>query len=140
MSDTTVQLLGTACGLAAVADSGAASPSVGGNFDFFPLMQVMTPDNKIDNVRGELQITMEKAPMSHVPHEIPTEFPEYKDRIHDLKTTDGHFSRLYDEYHDINREIHRAEAAGLNISDEHYEELKKKRMTLKDEIFEMLKG
>ena len=34
----------------------------------------------------------------------------------------------------------RAEAAGLNISDEHYEELKKKRMTLKDEIYAVLKG
>ena len=78
--------------------------------------------------------------MSHVPHELAEEFPEFKERIHELKTSDGHFLRLFNEYHDVNREIHRAEAAGLNISDEHYEEIKKKRMALKDEIFGILKG
>ncbi|MEM9029077.1 MAG: DUF465 domain-containing protein [Pseudomonadota bacterium] len=76
--------------------------------------------------------------MSHVPHELAAEFPELKDKIHELKTTDAHFLRMFDAYHDVNREIHRAEAAGLNISDEHYEELKKKRMTLKDQLYMML--
>ncbi len=78
--------------------------------------------------------------MSHVPHEIPDEFPDYKDRIHDLKVNDAHFRRLFDDYHLVNREVHRAEAAGLNISDAHYEELKKKRMSLKDEIYALLKN
>ena len=78
--------------------------------------------------------------MSHVPHELAEEFPEYKERIHELKMADGHFLRLFDDYHAVNREIHRAEAAGLNITDEHYEELKRKRMVLKDEIYAMLKG
>ena len=76
--------------------------------------------------------------MSHVPHELAAEFPELKDRIHELKTSDAHFSRLFDEYHDVNREVHRAEAAGLNISDDHYEDLKKKRMGLKDELYAIL--
>lgn len=76
--------------------------------------------------------------MSHVPHELADEFPDLTDRIHELKTSNAHFQRLFDEYHEINREIHRAEASGLNITDEHYEELKKKRMALKDEIYGML--
>lgn len=76
--------------------------------------------------------------MSHVPHELADEFPDLTDRIHELKTTNAHFQRLFDEYHEINREVHRAEASGLNITDEHYEELKKKRMALKDEIYAML--
>lgn len=76
--------------------------------------------------------------MSHVPHELADEFPDLTDRIHELKTSNAHFQRLFDEYHEINREIHRAEASGLNITDEHYEELKKKRMALKDEIYAML--
>lgn len=76
--------------------------------------------------------------MSNVPHELADEFPELKDRIHELKTSNGHFQRLFDEYHEINREVHRAEASGLNITDEHYEDLKRKRMTLKDEIYTML--
>lgn len=76
--------------------------------------------------------------MSNVPHELAAEFPDLKEKIHDLKISDGHFARLFDEYHVVNREVHRAEAAGLNITDEHYEELKRKRMTLKDELYSML--
>ncbi|MEL6964143.1 MAG: DUF465 domain-containing protein [Pseudomonadota bacterium] len=76
--------------------------------------------------------------MSHVPHELADELPEHKERIHELKTSNAHFARLFDEYHELNREIHRAEAAGVNISDEHHEELKRKRLLLKDEMFAML--
>ncbi len=78
--------------------------------------------------------------MSHVPHEIAAEFPEFKDRIHELKIADAHFRRLYDEYHNVNREVHRIEAAGLNVTDEHYEEVKRNRMRLKDDIYGMLNG
>jgi uncharacterized protein YdcH (DUF465 family) len=76
--------------------------------------------------------------MSHVPHEIPDEFPEYKDKIHELKLSNGHFARLFDEYHELNREIHRIEAAGINTSDEEFENLKLVRVRLKDEIYQML--
>jgi uncharacterized protein YdcH (DUF465 family) len=76
--------------------------------------------------------------MSHVPHELVDELPEQKDRIHMLKTSNAHFARLFDDYHSVNREIHRAEAAGVNITDEHHEELKRKRLQLKDELFGML--
>ncbi len=75
--------------------------------------------------------------MSHVLHELADELPEHKDRIHELKTTDAHFARLFDDYHDVNREIHGTEAAGLDIADEHHEELKRKRLRLKDELFGM---
>lgn len=78
--------------------------------------------------------------MSHVPHELVEELPEYKERIHELKTNDAHFSRLFDDYHDVNREIHRAEAAGLNITDDHHEELKRKRLHLKDQLSTILHG
>jgi uncharacterized protein YdcH (DUF465 family) len=78
--------------------------------------------------------------MSNTPHELAEEFPEYKDRIHDLKVSDAHFRKLFDEYHEINREVHRTEAAGINVSDDAYEEMKKKRLALKDELFEMLKA
>ena len=76
--------------------------------------------------------------MTHVPHEIPDEFPEYKEKIHNLKMNDGHFSRLFEEYHELNREIHRIEAAGVNTSAEQYESLKLMRLRLKDEIYALL--
>lgn len=78
--------------------------------------------------------------MSHVQHELADEFPELKDRIHELKMSNAHFARLSDEYHELNREIHRIEAAGVNTSDEEFENLKLVRLRLKDEIYEMLTG
>lgn len=76
--------------------------------------------------------------MSHVPHELADEFPEHKEKLHDLKMSDAHFARLADTYHDLNREIHRIESQGVNTSDEQFEDLKKKRLALKDDIFAVL--
>lgn len=78
--------------------------------------------------------------MSHVPHELAEEFPDMTDRIHDLKVSNAHFAKLADEYHTLNREIHRIEAAGINVDDPTFEDLKKKRLSLKDELFAMLNG
>ncbi len=73
--------------------------------------------------------------MSHVPHEIAEDFPSYLDRYHLLKTTDAHFSRLVDQYHEVNRAVHRAETDVEPTSDDHIAELRKERMTLKDRIW-----
>lgn len=78
--------------------------------------------------------------MSHTPHELHDEFPEFKDRIHELKTSNAHFAKLADEYHHLNREIHRAETNVEPTSEAHEEEMRKKRLVLKDEIYAMLKG
>lgn len=76
--------------------------------------------------------------MSHVPHELHEEFPEAVDVLHTLKTSDAHFSRLADEYHTVNREVHRIETDVTPASDEVLEDLKKKRLHLKDQIAAML--
>jgi uncharacterized protein len=76
--------------------------------------------------------------MSHVPHELAEEFPDQTDRIHDLKTSNAHFARLADEYHEVNRAIHRAETRVEPISDEAEQDLRRKRLHLKDEIAAML--
>jgi len=76
--------------------------------------------------------------MSHVPHELHEEFPDQTDAIHKLKTSDGHFARLFDEYHEVNREIHRIEVEIQPTSDEVLEDFKKKRLHLKDQIAAML--
>jgi len=41
--------------------------------------------------------------MTHTPHELHGELPELADRITELKTSDAHFARLAEEYHEINR-------------------------------------
>lgn len=78
--------------------------------------------------------------MSNTPHELAEEFPEYVALMHKLKTTDAHFARLFDEYHDLNRDIHRMETDIEPVSDEHQTEVRKKRMALKDEIYALLKA
>lgn len=72
--------------------------------------------------------------MSHTPHELAAEFPESAELIHELKGKDGHFARLADEYHDLNRQIHRHESRVEPVSDEVEETLRKKRLALKDQI------
>jgi uncharacterized protein len=84
------------------------------------------------------EINKEKNAMSHVPHELAEEFPDQTDRIHDLKTSNAHFARLADEYHEINRAIHRAETRVEPISDDAEQDLRRKRLHLKDEIAAML--
>jgi uncharacterized protein YdcH (DUF465 family) len=39
-------------------------------------------------------------------HDLRHEFPEYEAKIHELKISDMHFKKLFDEYHEINNEIH----------------------------------
>ena len=76
--------------------------------------------------------------MSHVPHELPEEFPDKVEVMHDLKMNDAHFQRLSEEYHELNRQIHRVET-GIEPTSEQFEtELRKKRLHLKDEIASML--
>ena len=76
--------------------------------------------------------------MTHVPHELHEEFPDKNQEIHDLKMSNAHFSRLSEEYHQVNRHIHRIETGIEPTSQEFETELRKKRMVLKDEIAGML--
>ncbi len=70
----------------------------------------------------------------HTPNELTTIFRRDRDLITRLKQEDGHYARLADEYHDVNREVHRIECEAQASSDEHTETLKKKRLALLDEI------
>ena len=71
-------------------------------------------------------------------HSLANEFPEFKDRIHELKQDNMHFLRLFNEYHDVDKDVHRIESGAENTSDEYLEGLKKQRLNLKDELFSML--
>lgn len=72
--------------------------------------------------------------MSHVPHELHEEFPEAADKIHQLKTSDAHFAKLADEYHAVNREIHRMETDVEPVSDDVENQKRRHRLALKDQI------
>ncbi|MEI2780521.1 MAG: YdcH family protein [Candidatus Competibacter sp.] len=72
-------------------------------------------------------------------HDLFHEFPEYKDRIAELKAADPKFAGLYDEYHAVNDEVERIEFQIETPSDMYTETLKKRRLHLKDEIYAILR-
>ena len=76
--------------------------------------------------------------MSHVPHELIAEFPEHAFKITELKTSEPRFARLYEEYHEVNRAVHRAETRVEPMDDLAMDDLRKRRMRLKDELYRML--
>jgi len=76
--------------------------------------------------------------MSHTPHELAEEFPDKIEAMHNLKMKDAHFSKLFDEYHEVNRAVHRAETRVDTIDEMAEEDLRKQRIALKDEIWSMI--
>lgn len=71
-------------------------------------------------------------------HDLHHEFPELSDAIRQLKTSHAHFARLFDDYHVVTNEIERLEEADVPVDDFTIEEMKKKRIRLKDELYQML--
>lgn len=78
--------------------------------------------------------------MHNEQHDLSHEFPEYRAQIHALKQQDPHFRKLADEYHELDRQIHRAETDVEPMADESLEPLKLRRLRLKDELYALLKN
>lgn len=78
--------------------------------------------------------------MANTPHELIEEFPDHAARISALKASDAHFARLAEEYHTINRAVHRAETLVEPVEELAEVEMRKTRAALKDQIYAYLKG
>lgn len=76
--------------------------------------------------------------MSHTPHELSEEFPDKVEKMQALKASDAHFRKLFDEYHELNRQIHTAETNVTPMDQFAEEGLRKQRMRLKDQIARLL--
>lgn len=76
--------------------------------------------------------------MSNTPHELAEEFPDKVEAMSQLKQSDAHFSKLAEEYHEVNRAVHRAETNIEPMEELAEVELRKKRSALKDEIWGIL--
>ncbi len=76
--------------------------------------------------------------MSHTPHELAEEFPDKIEVMRDLKLKDAHFAKLVDEYHEVNRAVHRAESRVDAIDQTAEDDLRKQRLVLKDEIWSLI--
>lgn len=71
-------------------------------------------------------------------HDLHHEFPEHTAAIHALKTGNNHFARLFDEYHELTNQVEKLAGQDVPVTDETFEELKKKRLKLKDELYAMI--
>lgn len=72
-------------------------------------------------------------------HDLIHEFPEHRERIHEMKMQDARFSRLFDEYHQVTKTVEKMEAEIEPVCTRTEEEAKIKRLKLKDELYAMLK-
>jgi hypothetical protein len=73
-------------------------------------------------------------------HPLSVEFPEFKETIHTLKASSAHFAKLFEEYTDTDKAINRAENGVEHLADAALEQLKKIRINLKDQLFQLLQA
>lgn len=66
-------------------------------------------------------------------------FPEFRDLITQLKTTDRHFLRLFDQHNELDQKIKNMEASISPGSYEEIETLKKEKLQIKDQLYVILK-
>lgn len=71
-------------------------------------------------------------------HDLLHELPEHREAIHHLKMNNAHFARLFEEYHEVDREVHRIEESVETPSDDYTHDRKVRRLALKDELLKMI--
>ena len=71
-------------------------------------------------------------------HPLVVDFPEHKETIQALKLSSAHFKHLLDQYQAVDEEIVRIETELEAASDERTEQLKRRRLQLKDDLMAML--
>ena len=71
-------------------------------------------------------------------HDLVHELPEHRITIHNLKISNRHFARLFNDYHETDHEVHNIETGVTTTSDDYLDGKKKQRLQLKDELFQMI--
>lgn len=73
-------------------------------------------------------------------HDLENEFPEYKEQILMLKENNPRFAELYEEYQAVEGEVYKIMEQEETPSDAYTEDLKKRRVHLKDELYAILRA
>jgi len=73
-------------------------------------------------------------------HDLDHEFPKLHAVMERLRAQNERFQAMFNEYHRLTDEIERLEVADVPVSDFTIEEMKKKRVRLKDQIYHMSIG
>ena len=72
-------------------------------------------------------------------HDLLHEFPEYQDKIHQLKIENNYFRKLFDDYHELDHQLLRMKSGIEIVTDEALKELKAHSLHIKDELYKMIK-
>lgn len=73
-------------------------------------------------------------------HDLDHEFPKLHDEMEELKARNDRFRSMFDEYNRLTAEIEKLEEKDVPVSDFTIEEMKKKRVRLKDQVYYMAIG
>lgn len=71
-------------------------------------------------------------------HPLVEDFPEFSEKIATLKIEDSHFKKLFEQYDELDHQVYRVESESEPTTDERLNELRSKRVHLKDEIYQYL--
>jgi uncharacterized protein YdcH (DUF465 family) len=77
--------------------------------------------------------------MQILPHDLDHEFPEFSGVMHQLRERDSKLGSLFQQYDKVNGEIVDIEENDKPFQDVEFEEMKKKRLRIKDEIYQILR-
>ncbi|MEN9929326.1 MAG: hypothetical protein RLZZ231_1247 [Bacteroidota bacterium] len=73
-------------------------------------------------------------------HNLINEFPEFETQIHELKVSNHHFKKLFDEYHEVEHKIYLINSEVEVATDEETHKLKAHALHLKDGLLEIIKN
>jgi hypothetical protein len=71
-------------------------------------------------------------------HDLYTEFPDMRTAIDAMKAASGHFSGLFSRYNRLTGKVEDLEEHDMPVADFTLEDMKKARVKLKDEIYQLL--
>jgi uncharacterized protein YdcH (DUF465 family) len=71
-------------------------------------------------------------------HQLLQEFPDHVEKIAELRANNEAFHHLMDEYDWLDSHIRSLEEVSVPVSDFHIEEMKKRRVHLKDKLYTLI--
>ena len=72
-------------------------------------------------------------------HSLANDFPDDRELIHRLKLDSPEFARMAAEYHELDHRVRGLENRSVPTSDSNFENLKKRRLRLKDELYAIIR-
>lgn len=71
-------------------------------------------------------------------HDLYSEFPDMRDAIDTLRAKSGHFGAMFGRYDRLTGKVEDLEEHDMPVADFTLEDMKKMRVKLKDEIYQLL--